>query len=237
MKSLSKLLRSFLFQTLALIAASAYPQGSFQNLDFESAILPSLPAGQYGDYVSSLSGLPAWSVYLGTNQVTQVLQNNAALSSASVDILGPNWTASMGSGLNIKGVIEGSYSAVLQAGAYGFPLQYVDASISQVGLVPANAQSIQVKAYGGPLFVSFAGFNLPLITLATTPNYTLYGADISGFRGQSGALTLAASQPIFHYDTVEIDSIVFSIPEPTAFGLFSLGALLLGFFRRRNSSR
>ncbi len=77
-------------------------QGAFQNLDFESANLPPIPAGQNGGDVSITAALPAWSADIGTTPVSQVLQNNYDLGSASVSILTPNW-----SGVN-PGIIGGN---------------------------------------------------------------------------------------------------------------------------------
>ena len=234
-----------LFVCVVLIVLPGRAQSTFQNLGFESATVPDLPAGQYGGYVSSTQAIPAWTVYLGTDQVTQVLQNNITLGTAAVGLLGPNWTASMGIGF-VGGIIESNYSVVLQAGQDPFSLRpaVVNASISQVGLVPANAQSLQLKTAGtsyGIVSVSFAGQNLPLVALETSnPNYTLYGANISAFAGQSGALTFTASTAVNPDNTAELDSIVFStqsIPEPGGLALFGVGGLLLGFFCRRISLR
>jgi hypothetical protein len=61
---------------------------------------------------------------------------------------------------------------------------------------------------------------------------TIVGEDISSFAGQTGQLLFQGGG--------ELDNIVFStqpIPEPSSFVLFGTSALLLGFFRRRNSSR
>lgn len=115
----------------------------------------------------------------------------------------------------------------------------VDASLAQTGLVPTTAQSLQVKAFGGILEITFAGQAIPLIPLGTGSNYILYGGDISQFAGQTGELqfiapALPGPNP---YNGVRLDSIVFSpnpVPEPSVFGLLAVGALLLRIRRRRN---
>ena len=228
---------SLLWLTPLCAAFSTCAQGNFQNLDFESAHLPALPTGQYGSVIASSNGFPGWAVS------TAVLQNNFTLGMASISILGPNWTASMGQVGLIGGIIEGRYSAVLQAGNAGSSSVFLDASIAQSGLVPADSKSLQIKVYalgGSALTVNFGGQNLPLIALGSSTDYTLYGADITPFAGQVGVLALTASAIPFHFNTVELDSIVFStqsIPEPSGLALFGIGALFLGIFRRRNSPR
>ena len=217
---------------LLLSAAGALAQGTFQNLGFEAANLPPIPAGQYGGFVSSLDGIPGWTGFLGTNQVTQVLHNAVTLGNASIDILGPYWS--------FGGIIEGQYTVVIQPGLDPFGSgQWVSASISQVGLVPADARSIRLKADGYSFSVSFAGQDLSLIPMGTGANYTLYGADISSFAGQVGTLRLTGLTTLSQPSTTDsFDSIQFSnlrVPEPGVFGLSALGALLLGWrvLRRR----
>ncbi len=133
---------------LVLVAPIAQAQTRFQNLGFESAHLTPIPPGQPGVVVPIAQALPGWSGFLGTQQVTEVLQNDFALGSANISILGPNWTA--------IGIIQGQYSVLLQAGADGVSLpQFVDASISQTGLIPAGTESILLKAIGEDFSVSF----------------------------------------------------------------------------------
>ena len=225
----------FLILLFLILAQPGYAQ-SFINLGFESATLPSLPTGQYGSYVPSTNALPGWSPNLA------VLQNNADIGTAAIDLLGPHLSASQ-SNILFGGVIEGNYSAVLQAGfdqSSGTSV-LVDASITQTGLVPTDAQSIRVKVRAPGLFVIFAGQNLPLVTLATENTYVLVGADISQFAGQVGSLTFSTSIAFAHHSyDVPFDSIVFSlqqIPEPNSLALLNIGILLFGFFRRRTSSR
>ena len=124
---------------LLVLWQNAEAQG-FVNLDFESATLFPVPSGQFGGEVSSTNAIPGWTGSLGTIQVTQVLQNNFTLGNASIDILGPNWS--------FAGIIEGQYTLVLQPGFDPFGSGHdVSASISQTGLVPADARSIQFHQF------------------------------------------------------------------------------------------
>jgi hypothetical protein len=212
---------------LQLVAATAKGQGTFHNLDFEAANLS--PSPPYGAGVSSLDALPGWTAYLGTNQLTQVIQNNLTLGAASIDILGPNYV--------IGNIIEGQYTVVLQQGVNPDPLGsgYLGASITQVGVVPANARSLRLKASVQSAFsVSLVGHGLSMLPLATGANFTLYGADISSLAGQTGALTIAVPAGLnwFNY----FDSIQFSnqpVPEPGILILSAGGALMLGWRAQR----
>ena len=213
---------------LLLSLSGAAGQGTFRNLDFESANLPLVFPGQSGGSVSSIDALPGWTAFLGTNQVTQVLYNDATLGNASIDIVGIYW--------RYGGTVEGSYTLILQPGSNPFSgniNDYIDSSVEQTGLVPASAKSIQLKASGYSFSVSFAGQALSLIPMGTGANYTLYGADISSFAGQVGTLRLTGLTTLAQPSTTDsFDSIVFStqaIPEPGVFGLAALGALLLGW--------
>lgn len=202
-------------------------QGTFRNLDFESANLPPI---QFGGPVSSLDAIPGWKAFLGTTQVTQVWQNDLTLGNASIDILGPYY----------GGRIEGQYTVVLQPGFDPFVDPFgisenVSASISQSALMPANARSLQFKAIiiFGSISVNMGGQDLFLMPLGTDGHYTLYGADISLFAGQFETLTITAlAGP---NNPFGFDSFVFSplaVPEPSTLSLLALGGLLFGLRRR-----
>jgi hypothetical protein len=59
------LLREMNARTLILLGCFAVrfgiAQGTFQNLNFESAVLPVIPAGQLGGRIPIDTGLPGWS--------------------------------------------------------------------------------------------------------------------------------------------------------------------------------
>ena len=212
---------SLLALSLVCGVFSVLAEGSFQNLGFEGAHLSPIPAGQYGGSVPIADALPGWSGFLGTDQMTEVLQNNLTLGNASIDILGPYWS--------FWNLIEGQYTLVLQPGANPSVGGYISASISQTGLVPLDARSLQFKANSGPFSVSLAGHELSLVVMGAGSNYTLYGADISSVAGQSGVLVITALAGPNTTDS--FDSIVFSpvvIPEPSVFSLLASVALLFG---------
>jgi hypothetical protein len=210
---------------ILLSVAVAHAQGTFQNLNFESASLTPVPAGQYGGFVPIGSALPWWTGYSqtpGTNEVAQVLQNNLTLGVASIDILGPFWSGG--------GILEGQYSVTLQE---SFPDRLVVPSIGQTGTIPSDAESVRFYAlpYQTLPRVSFAGNQIPLSNLGgSASTYYLWGGNISTFAGQTGELRF--------WGDMALDNIFFSdqpVPEPSVLGLSALGALLVGWqcWRRR----
>jgi len=218
---------------VVVAACSAFAQGTFQNLDFESANLEAIPAGQYGGFVPISNAFPGWTGYIGTNQVGQVIQNNYSIGSPSIDILGPFWSVGYG-------IISGQYNALLQAGTYS-DRPPADAALAQVGQVPITARSIQIKEFGSQFILSLAGQTIPLVQMGSGTNYVLYTGDVSMFAGQTVELRLTAhGTPDFRFPVDFVDDIEFSsvsIPEPSILALSALGTLLLTWrFLRRTCS-
>ncbi len=166
-----------------------------------------------------------WAIF-GTNQVTQVLQNNLTLGNASIDILGPDW--------DVSDILQGQYTAVLQPGQNPFTESgLINSSLTQTGLVPTNAESLVLEAQGTNFTVSFAGQNIPLLPIGSRSNYTLFGGDISSFAGDVGELRLSTLSPLGA--SVLLDAISFStqvVPEPSSLSLLTGGVLGLFFWRR-----
>lgn len=219
---------------LFLICTSGlWAQSAFQNLDFESANVAPIPAGQYGGLVPITNAIPFWTGYLGTNQWTQVLQNNLTLGQASIGLYGPVSPAGV--------ILQGQYTVVLQAGFNPFDgLQsFVGASLAQVGLVPANANSIllDVVTWGTNFTLSFAGQGISLSPVGSGPNYTVYGGNIAPFSGQAGELKLTILPTVDDPEnSAFVDAISFStqpIPEPSALSLLLAGITALILWHRR----
>jgi hypothetical protein len=223
-----KLKRIACFVTVSLALLRNVSGQSFVNLNFENAIITPDPSSPYyPDAVYASDAIPGWTAtgFIGPNDI---LYNGASLGATSVSILGVN---------GYPPALDGNFSIYLYGGVTA-----PAASISQTAIVPVFAESILFKAQdvggSGALQVSLGGQNLSYSALSSGANYTLYGADISAFAGQSEQLMFSALEGGGNF--WNIDDIQFStesIPEPTEFALATLGTLLLGIRRWRNSSR
>jgi len=226
---------------LAFLPFLATGQGTFQNLNFEAATVPaSQPPSVYIDpstWVSVSAALPGWSAVLGTNELATVLYNSLTLGSTAVSLLRTN--------NGIHQMIDGTFTAFLTAGPTDVgsnTLARYDASLSQVGLVPINAQSLRFKAIHvtpwEQFAVSLGGQTLNLVPLDVTPSYTLYGANMSTFANQTAELRFTAFIGDGGGNRLGLDSILFSpepVPEPTLTALLVAGAAIVLGSRRRNA--
>jgi hypothetical protein len=219
------------FVGASLLPFDSLGQGSFQNLNFEQAQIVPIPGDPY-NRVQFNSAIPSWTGRVGTNVQTRALYNGVFLDSTGIGI------HDSGSPL---APLAGSYSALIQArwglALDGYPdFTPVDASLSQTGLVPINAQSLQFRGKGGNFQVSLNGQTLSLTPVIDTSSYTLYRADVTPFAGTVNELNFT----VFSAGSLCLDAIQFStqaIPEPTTLALTGIGALLFGVFYRRNSRR
>jgi len=196
---------------LLLGTVSGFAQ-SFTNLDFESANLSGYSAGS----VPAADAIPGWTAYFGGVLRTNISYNVSPVVVFGGDILGTN------GGYH---PFQGSYYYYL-LGSGSSP-----AVISQSGTVPVTARSLtfmsSTPAWGG---VSFNGQILSLWDLGRH----VYGADISGFAGETGELRFESSAYPGGLGYL-IDNIQFSdqpIPEPGTLGLVALGGLALAGARR-----
>jgi len=229
--------RHFQFASLLVISAAGFvtpraalAQGTFQNLDFESATIPIIPAGEFGSPVPVAQALPGWTAYLpNITTVNQIGHNDLSLGGEAIIIFGPQWHSS--------DILQGNYTILLETAFIGgAPQPSLTAAIGQTGLVPSSAESVRFFAVGS-VKVTFNGQVIPLFQLGSRTNYTVYGGDISAFAGQTGELrfTSPASGPV----VALLDNIYFStqpIPEPSVLGLFALGLSFLGW-RSRSKRR
>jgi len=91
------------------------------------------------------------------------------------------------------------------------------------------------------LSVSFAGNSLSPVGLSSgvSPSgqsYTLYGADISAYAGQSGQLQFTDVYSGQGLNGIELDDITFStIPEPSTLALLFMGGMAFGVRSWRKS--
>jgi hypothetical protein len=186
---------------LALAAVSARGQGTFQNLDFEAAHNLPPPCG----YVAATNALPGWPAFSGTNLLSAI-PYNACTALPQVGLYGPD-----------------NFNVLLWNGG----------SISQSGMIPTNAASLLFNGNWSsltPLGVYLGGRSLSYTAIATGPIYTLYGADISAFAGQTVTLAFSAEAGRNLYAIDNIEFSVQAVPEPATLALVGLAGL---FFATR----
>jgi len=193
-------------------------QGTFQNLGFENP-LPPLGVG----FVPIGNALPHWTGYLGPAQVNQVVYDTIALSGAAIslqDAASPFYLQ-----------LAGSYAVLLQGSSSG---PATSAAIAQAGQLPADAASMRFWASPGSynMQVTLGGQNSPLVILGSAPSYNILGGDVSAFAGLNRELRFTAlANGNLYFDNIQFSNL--PIPEPSAFGLFGLGSLVVGWRWRR----
>jgi hypothetical protein len=219
-----KTIQSQIFLTIILLLATkqnAFAQGSFVNLNFEQATLVIAPGG-FGLVTSD--AIPGWTAYTYGTPQTVIVYDDISLGAAAVSIHDTN---------GFEPILQGRFSMLLQ-GQFSSTSNTNDiAAIAQTGHIPATAQSLTFFGVLGNFQTTFNGQVIALTAVGSGANYTVYGGDISLFAGQTGELRFTALSP----GEGLIDNIQFSpqaIPESNSLALFGVGALLLGFFRRRN---
>ena len=230
MKITSTAFKSFVITSVLFVSLSDCFSQGFINLNFESAKIISDPDSLYYPYgIATTNALPGWTAFIGGSSRDQITFNAPATGSTWVSIYATNGFQ-----------ISGKNSVLLQGGFY--PFNPTTAAISQTGLVPLSALSLLFQAQpvqpnAGTLEVSLGGQVLNFFALSTGANYTLYGADITGFAGQTAALSFSALQNLDAYNAWNLDNIQFSstaVPEPATLAMTLLGVALL-FGRRHNS--
>lgn len=190
------------------------------NLDFENAVIVPDPASPYFPAaVYASNAIPGWVAYIAGNPQVDIFHNTVSLGAAWISIHDQ---------ASSRQPIQGNYSMMLQPSFAG---GQDSVALGQIGQIPTTAKSLLF--YGSPsMQVTFEGQAISLIGLSSTPQYFVLGADISMFSGQTGELKFLEPVPPFAGVMVWLDNIQFSdqpIPEPSVFGLFALGALLLGW--------
>jgi len=210
----------------AAFSCSVSGQSTFQNLDFEQANPVIVVGSPYYPYdVTAASALPYWTVTIGGVQQSQITENDPSTGAPWVMLCGPD--SSFG-----FPPIDGNYSVLLQgSGVSSVP------SISQTGLIPAGTQSLlfEGKPGLGALDVLIGTQIVSFSAIGGGANYTLYGADISAWAGDTEQLTFTALESDSGMNNWEIDDISFSpnaVPEPSPLALTGIGGLLFALWRR-----
>jgi hypothetical protein len=200
--------------TLVVLKAQVEAQGTFQNLNFESANITGYRPNSSDVPISS--ALPGWTGFYGNNQTSQVWYDGISIGGNIIAIIDNNATA--------FAPLQGQYSAFLFGG------NGVSASISQNGIIQAGTESILMDAwsYNASPVVAINGQAINMIPLQTFANYTLYGGTVpSSDVGPSVTLSFTDPAPtIGGPSEFELDNISFSptaTPEPNTLALIVMG--------------
>ena len=204
---------------------TVFGQG-FVNLNFEQATIAPTPVGGSTYPADPAQLFPGWIA--GPNTV--VSYNDLSLGSSAADLMGPNFP---NGGYHTP--LQGSYSVLLQyLGAYAGP-----PTLSQTGMVPANAQSINflVSSSEADAVVTLNGVPISLTPIA---GGRLAG-DVTAFAGTEAQLTFSTIVgPAYPGDSLYFDDVQFSsspVPEPSVCSLFGINLLFLGWYLKRPKLR
>jgi len=228
-----KLALLILILTFATLSAKA--QGTFQNLNFESAGVPAGTA--QGSLVPVSEAFPGWNAYFTSSSATvpapQVSYDFVSLGGAAISLVDTGSVTP----------IQGNYSAFLFGGANspevgGQDGQLYSATISQTGTIPTGTETLlmDARSFGASPVVAIDGQPINMIPLQTFANYTLYGGNISTYSGfvETLSFTEPSSTTVAPTELL-LDNISFSpqaIPEPSPFVLSGIGGLLFALYRR-----
>ena len=134
--------------------------------------------------------------------------------------------------------LDGKYAALLQGGVTS-----AGASITQTAQIPSGMETLLFEAQfeGGQIIpglleVSIDGQGLAFSAIGTEPNYTLHGADIESWAGDTVTLAFTAPGADYALNSWVVDDISFSpnsvVPEPNSLVLMAVGGIVFAAYRR-----
>jgi hypothetical protein len=194
------------------VTTSAQGQ-AFTNLVFEAAVVsPSNPISGFLDW--NLAA-PGWSHSAGSD--TGIVYYGAAHVGVT------QWFLLVDSRIQPGGPLSGNYSMQFASGfeSSGLSAPWINAYLSQVGVIPTEARSLTLLA-NGPLAVSINGVAAPLISLGGSS----FAVDIAPYSGAAAEIRFINASRQF-FDPVSLDAIEFSaspVPEPATWLLLCMGA-------------
>jgi hypothetical protein len=211
-KMMKTIIAILILATAMAFSFSAHGQG-FLNLDFESASqtgtnFPANPGS--GELVAVTNALPGWTAYNGDVALSEIYYvSNYSRVSGTVMLEGGSLA------------LSGNFSVGLLP----------NGGISQTGMVPSDAESLDFEADTDVnLEVLLGDENLSYSAISTGPNYTIYGANIpAGMDGQTEDLVFE----IQFSSELLLDNIQFlptSVPEPAEWAVLGVGMLAFGLW-------
>ena len=214
----------------AAASATAHP---FQNLDFDSAMLPIDSDG----YLTWAQGAPGWGHPDGdsTNYISMI--PNAGYSQTYWLLQSP------------YGAVSGPYGLGMRSGNYteGDPnSRFVQAFISQTGTLASNVTTVGLLASNGRFELTLNGNPIDMAPVGLDPDSPTYqddllyysgewSGDVSDFAGQTVELKIIDLELPPNPPGLVVDQIQFmpSVREPSTAALCVLGLLGAVLTRRR----
>ncbi|WP_422014172.1 hypothetical protein [Roseateles sp.] len=203
---------------LLITAASTSAHGqAFTNLDFEAATVTQPPNGI--SFIDWSAAAPGWSHSAGAD--------TSAVYYGGTHVGVTQWFLLTDAATVPAGPLAGAYSLSFASGydsSNASGSQWVNAHVSQTGLLPSDARALTLLA-SGPLGITINGTAGALVSLGGSA----YGVDVTAYAGQSAEIRfINTSTQLFN--PVTIDNVAFSaspVPEPPVWLL--LGMTLAGW--------
>lgn len=201
-----------------------FAQG-FINFNFEGSVISNANSHGYDFWVANVRGWTTYNAWGAENFSwgTTVPYNNETLDAGGIMLEGTNY---------FRPAIQGKYSMFLKGGSQ-WSYNPDGVALGQTGQIPLSAKSITYWGWGW-LVVTFNGQQLSPMNLGDNPNYSIWGADISPYAGQTGELRFTTPWQGWAF----LDNIQFSstaVPEPESYVLIGIG--LASFFLMRAKPR
>ena len=210
------------YLTCLLFLPLAAAAGDFVNLTFDQpdltgSLTPIYPGGPLSGNVAQI--LKGWTVRLDGIPQSRMYYSPYPLTSVAPVGLIENSPANAATPL-------GKHTLYLESFPTSIPAPEI--RLSQTGTVPANAAGLWVASAGYvQMFINHQKIEDPRI--GTFGNVVV---DISGYAGQEVNLEFLVRRE----DSIRFDIFGFtSVPEPSTYALFGVGAALLWWHRRHRS--
>jgi hypothetical protein len=195
--------------------------GTFQDLDFETAALYAYPEGQptsSAGMIYAAQAIPGWIASIGGTPLTAIGYNYAPVDQAAVTL-----TSS-------PGVIDGNYSVAIASGGVGRASPIGE--IAQTGTVPVGANVITFVSYRNVQSVlTFSVNGMPVQYSAVTTlssSFETYAADISQYAGRSATISFGNAPYASNFILDDIGFSAQQIPEASEWALIGPG--IVGVF-------
>ena len=226
------------FLACAATGATAQP---FQDLDFDSAIVPIDSEGFPASYLTWAQGAPGWGHPAGDSTDYIGLIPNAGYSQTYVLLQSP------------YGAASGPYGLGMRSGndTEGDPTSpFVEAFISQTGTLATNVTSVNLLASNVRFELTLNGTPIDMQAVGLDPDSPTYQDDLLGYSGEwTGDASAFAGQTVDlkvidlelppNAPLLIVDQIQFlpSVPEPSTAALCVLGLVGALLARRRATPR